>query len=274
MKLLMTAIAILILWLSFAYPQTGIRVTSASLKTEYNQTFDTKYTIPSKYDSLVIAEVSHALANGLWVTASVLLNSLPAYNIVYGKDYVAMLETGSNGWCAFVVNLKPQKNIAILVPHDRSDLYTANEGIDMFFLTGAKYLLLNGSKRNAADSADCSHSRSNPYHWITKELAQDPDSITFISLHGNNDKDCGDVFITNGSKSFESLDVQLIKSYLDQEGFKLGNCYLYGTTNVNGRLVSAERFIHVEQSLEFRKSNYFFLIDAINHYFGDFYEKQ
>jgi hypothetical protein len=274
MKLLMIIMMVLILWFSFAYPQ-AIRYTDKDIETIHNECFDNRYKAPSREDSMAISAAIYNLLRGNLYLADYIIDTyLPEYELHVSKDYIMMAETGNNGWASFVMKFgrsNVEEDVVICAPHDRTDLNTANQAIEIFNNDpDVSYMLLNGSKRYHKDS-DCSHDYNNPFHWMIVEIANLPRYTTIIELHGNARSNCGDYFITNSIRWKLSEEVMMIKEYLQSNNYLLGSCDLWGTMNINGQHINKsveDQFIHIEQSYRVRSeyNNRLYLIEAIKLY--------
>jgi hypothetical protein len=209
------------------------------------------------------------------------------------------------GWGTFIVFPQYQRDITVAVPHPIYDDNTPYEGIDLFQYTGARFFVMAGTHRcaNAAFSgcsgttgacnngvqqsfriSDMAHNTETPFQKAHEAMLALSAHAWFFNLHGHNDNDCADIFLSNGraddvKASMQGLRDSLVARGIDAKHTEDGtSCPLTGTTNAQGRLVNGSatpcttsnvsntgRFFHIEQSPEIRREQvaYRAMIDEI-----------
>jgi len=248
-----------------------------------------------------------ALAQGDGAAAQTALGNLPGYRLAELSDtgdgnrrYWVLEESPAvqQGWGTLMVNPTPQRELLVEVPHPVFDTNTAAEGARIFRQTGARYLLIAGTHRcaNTATStcagttgvcdggapspfrtSDMGHNGDTPFQSVHRLLMTAHPNLVAISLHGNGQAECGDLFLSSGSTTTVDPLVATL-----QQNFPAGSsltvltvadpgvtCTLFGSTNVQGRQINGSpspcsqsasatsgRFIHIEQSLRVRSQGY------------------
>ena len=219
------------------------------------------------------------------------------------QSYLLLQETPSvkTGWGTVALNLDPERNLAVEVPHPTYDLNTYAEGADVFQETGARVFIMAGTARcaNRAESrcdgqttvcdnvyhvSDMAHVVTSPYQ-VTHEVVTDAfPNMVALSLHGNGNSDCESVFLSSGVQEDTRPVVKDLRKALVERGVNAtdpgtSSCPLVGSTNVQGRYTNGSprpctqaassatgSFIHIEQQRSFRSSSseYGALIEALN----------
>lgn len=287
-----------------------------------------------KYKTPTFSEASHwesligLLAAKNWNGAdNIITTYFPSYKLIRYREggtvrcYVLYEKDTSSadfkGWGSyyFNTNLFGTRAICVEVPHPFDDLYTEYEGPEMFQATGARVMMIAGTRRNSRSAnsscdhpanspykiSDVAHSTETPYHIAHRVIIGDNPSIYTIALHGNNDADCKNYYITNGRNTTPSQFLQDLKTAIVSHGassagvclFGDCGCDLHGTQDVQGRQVNgvsdqcgtyatgdgSRYFIHIEQSGSVRgvtaqgqqNQTYGQLIDAIKDRIPAFY---
>lgn len=261
------------------------------------------FEVPTKTDLARWRGLVDSLLNGeVSLAKSLVEEHFPSYALLCFTDtatdhaYLLLQELPSTlkGWGAVVLNLAPDRDLAIEVPHPVYDVNTHMEGADLFQKTGARVLIMAGTDRraNSAPSpcngskqqSDMAHVIESPFQ-VTHEAFTDRFlSVTTLSLHGYGDhrkSSCETVFFSGGVKREIPQSVRNLREALQERGVEVGipdgtsSCTLVGSKNVQGRYTNGSsqpckeaatsatgRFIHIEQCREFREE-YDPLINAV-----------
>jgi hypothetical protein len=215
---------------------------------------------------------------------------------IHGNEYCVLWErvryddkaTPYNAFGIFVVNLKPARPFLVFqTPHPMSDQYTGFQSAYHFERTGAKALVIAGSRRDACPfqsccqshvtSSDPAHENNTFFHVTTpvlqKYYQRTGQRYLVVQLHGMAWTTCHlDVFFSFGYRH-PDIDFGLIRKLsmglLERNNTwfvsKVGShpCRLIASTNVQGRVLngvddmltcntpanaSSGLFLHVEQS--------------------------
>lgn len=254
----------------------GQRLAFWPVETETSDlSYDYNYEAPKEIDRLVLRIMFRNVMNGrYWDAAALAKVYLPNVEVVVNEEdgYIIFHENGNKGWAHLVISTLADtipEEVALLVPHDRNDLQTGKQGGYLFAnLTTARFLIINGTTRRLSDSAR--NRNSIFYHYV--RLVSDRRNFTrFYSLHGNARKSCQEVFMTDGTYKRDNHLVRNVKRNLRKYGVILGSCGYRGITNLNGQYVRAngDGFVHVEQSLAFRKKKNYLLLLSLQEYYYD-----
>lgn len=207
------------------------------------------------------------------------------------------IPTSRWGWGSLYVNPAPRSDLGIEAPHPLFDAGTEMEAAEIFLASDARFLLVAGTHRCAnaeaspcgGSSAACGDGRfhvSDAGHVTASLFEAAHEALTgrfpgllVVSLHGNADSACEDVFLSSGAAGAPSpLLVALRDRLVAGEKLTVGlsgeprsNCPLSGTTNVQGRFtngstdacasaaaVASGHFIHVEQKISVRTESALF----------------
>lgn len=263
------------------------------------------FEVPTKTDLARWRGLVDALLNGeVSLAKSLVEEHFPSYALLCFTDtatdhaYLLLQESPSTlkGWGTVVLNLAPDRDLAIEVPHPVYDVNTHREGADLFQKAGARVLVMAGTHRraNSATSpcngskqqSDMAHVVDSPFQ-ITHEAFTDCfPGLTALSLHGHDQENCETVFLSGGVGGGIPQSVRNLREALRERGVEVGipdgtsSCSLVGSKNVQGRYTNGSSqpceeaatsatgyFIHIEQSPEFRES-YDPLISAIEATFN------
>ncbi len=225
------------------------------------------------------------------------------YDEASKKIYFILRETlpPQTGWGVFIFNPSTKLDLVVEIPHPSTDMYTEEQGLDMFEKTGAQALLIAGTRRCASGAnvpgvtpkckdatgygdSDVAHLQRSAFLAAHEALLPCNGSNVAIQLHGNENDACPDVFISNTlsipgplTKLFaEEIKKSCSQTTLDMAS-STSSCPLVANDNVEGKYLRAcptaegappERFLHIEQSLKFRK-NSGCLEDAVIATFAD-----
>ena len=207
------------------------------------------------------------------------------------------------GWGWVVVNNEARRPLVAEVPHPLFDRAALAEGALIFADTEAQVLIVGGTHRcaNQSDSpcqgkttvcdgqqapfriSDMAHSPDSPFQTAHRVvMAERPDRAA-VSLHGNANPDCGDLFVSSGVSGTATQRAQtLAEAVPESTGLEVSvesteaECPLVGTTNLQGRLTNgspkpcsepaesaSDRFLHLEQSLRLREDHPSVVVDAL-----------
>jgi len=256
------------------------------------------------------------LALDLSAADSLVSANLPNYELVefldtgfQNRTYYLLRERIplSRGWGTYLVNPAFERNLMVQVPHPRNDLDTWAEGADLFRQTGSRFFLMAGTHRCASGEtspcsgtssvcedgtyriSDVAHFVDAPFQAVHEVLDAGVPNLYVMSLHGNGQSACENIFLSNGHPSGSSLLYDLKHALIAAGGLTVGvagdgsSCSLIGSTNVQGRFtngspdpcgtaatVNRGYFIHVEQHRLVRQDpdEYGKLIQAVNQVLG------
>lgn len=221
-----------------------------------------------------------------------------------GRIYFLLREDApiSVGWGTYVINVDHLRDVVIEVPHPGCELHTEEEGIELFRQVDGRAFMVAGTDRCANSTyspcsgtttfcgqeephrtSDVAHATQTIFHASHRALVEPGGGTVAVQIHGCNDPDCPDLFISNATCAPGELGQQFYRSALIAcEGFSVDladcappECSLVGKTNVQGRFTNGtfwlpdfepctesapgpsqpEQFLHLEQARSLRQNS-------------------
>jgi len=166
-------------------------------------------------------------------------------------------------WGLFVHRLDARSQVAIEVPHPRSDIASELVGLELYSYLRARNLLIAGAHRRAnPDEGDVAHDPYSPFAAVSRSSVRP--GIVVVQPHGFDEHRAsrsgyGEVVLSSGERRPRAI-VERVAAALGRTGidvcvFGAGRCRDLGaTTNVEGQAARAAgaEFLQVEIAREIR----------------------